>query len=120
LLFKTQPERSRVREPGEGISQGVRFRFLVMQCVCYRVSSKLGYRFDQSQMVRFVSDDITRIEGERAQHFVASEQGHGDGGAIGRIRFNLRRIEIEPRVAVVHRLTVGDDPSCYARSENNT
>src|SRR5213078_2093796 len=71
-------------------------------------------------MVRLVSADLSRIEGERAQHFVASEQRHGDDSAIGRVRFNLCRIEIEPRVAVVHRLTVGDDPPCYPRSEDNT
>src|SRR6266851_9629480 len=71
-------------------------------------------------MVRLVSGDIRRIEGERAQNVVASEQRHGDDGAVGRVQFNLRRIEVEPGIAVVHRLTVGDDPSCYARSEDNT
>src|SRR6476660_10177658 len=71
-------------------------------------------------MVRLVRADLTGIEGERPQHFVASKQRHGDDGAILDVRFNLRSIEIQLRVAVVHRLTVGDDPPGYARSEDNT
>ena len=84
-----------------------------------RIRQQLGDGFHQSQMVGRVGVEFRRVDGQRAQRLAILDERRDGRRAVSFARFDLHRLEINRRVAVVHRVVVGDDPAADAKARRD-
>ncbi len=111
FLLEPVSERACVGEARQRLRKRACLGSLVLNRVGDGVRSQFRYGFDKSQVIRFVFLQFNRIQGESAQDLSVLEKRHDHSGFVLFLELHLESVEVEARIAVVHRVPIRGDPS---------